>query len=199
MNARSPRGRCWHVGAIAVAWTLGSGAACSVDAATDGDEDVVDVEMPGTDDARPFTIALDPTTLSPSPAAPFGDEEGPPIVSCGAGGVLVEGGSLDIRTGACDPADVTTSLPVAIPAGTRLDVAMSHGVLVADGGSAHLAVLVGDEVVWEHEVTLPAPAAFLAPRVTIGRDHGAGEPVTVHVHNHGANVYSVHGLRFIGD
>jgi hypothetical protein len=106
-------------------------------------------------------------------------------------------GSLEIRTAWCDPADVTAPLPVDVTAGTRLDLTLSHSALVADGGEAHFAVFVGDELVWEARTTLPAPAAFLAPRVALQRAHVAGEPVVVHVHNHGSNAYAIHGLRFL--
>lgn len=143
------------------------------------------------------SFALTPALLSHLPEGPFAAVEGPSLVACGQGGLLPEGDSLEIRTAWCDPADVTAPLPVDVTAGTRLDLTLSHSALVADGGEAHFAVLVGDELVWEARTTLPAPAAFLAPRVALQRAHVAGEPVVVHVHNHGSNAYAIHGLRFL--
>jgi len=164
------------------------GAAADV-AGGDGADAAADAAVPLVD------VAVAPASLVLGVASPFSDVEGAPIVPCGPGGVVVEGTSLEIRTVACDPADVGTVLPTAIPAGTIVDLTASHAALVADGGEAHLALFVGDELAWEHRVPLPAPATFLAPRITLARAHAAGEPVVFHVHNHGSNVYALHGLR----
>lgn len=164
-------------------------------AGAEGGTDLVDhTDAEETPEAR-FDFQIEPSSLVQVTPGPFAGAEGAAIVDCGPGGVLAEGRSLEIRTGACDPADVATTLPAAVPAGTVFEATLSHAALVADGGEAHFAVVVGDEVVWEQRTNLPAPAAFLAPRATLARAHAAGERVVVHVHNHGTNVYSVHGLR----
>jgi hypothetical protein len=142
-------------------------------------------------------VELLPVWLEHLPDGPLVDVEGPAIVACGQGGLLSEGTSLEIRTAWCDPADVMAPLPADVVAGARLDLTLVHSALVADGGQAHFAVFVGDELVWEQHTPLPAPAAFLAPRVALRHAHAAGEPVVVHVHNHGSNAYTIHGLRFL--
>jgi len=147
--------------------------------------------------AQGASFALTPARLAHLPEGPFAAVEGPSLVTCGQGGLLPEGDSLEIRTAWCDPADVTAPLPADIAAGARLDLTLSHSALVADGGVAHFAVFIGDELVWEQHTPLPAPAAFLAPRVVLQHPHAAGEPVVVHVHNHGSNAYAIHGLRFL--
>lgn len=158
----------------------------------DGDDDA----EPAADTGTFEQLTLEPASLALVSGGPFTSLEGDAIIACGPGGVVVEGRSLEIRTAACDPADVGLVLPAALPAGTVLELTMSHAALVADGGEAHIAAVVGDEVAWEHRATLPAPASFIAREATLARDHAAGELVVVHVHNHGSNVYAIHGLRF---
>jgi hypothetical protein len=145
--------------------------------------------------AAPWSTTIAPTDFVHLPDGPLAPVEGPPIAPCGPGGLLTEGTMLEIRTAWCDPADLVAPLPVDIPAGTRVDLTLAHSALVADGGEAHFALFVGDEPVWEHMTTLPAPANFLAPRVVVSAAHAASTPVVLHVHNHGSNTYSLIGLR----
>lgn len=142
----------------------------------------------------PAFVEVAPTALTLVDDGPFAHEEGAPVVACGAGGVLVEGSRVEVRTAYCDPADLALVVDEALPAGTMVDLTLSHDALVADGGEAHLAVTLGDEVVWEERKPLPAPAAFLSPRVPLVHDHKPGERLVVHVHNHGSNTYALHAL-----
>ena len=151
------------------------------------------------EDGTPDTVAsgeLDLEGLALVDDGPFVALEGPAIVPCGVGGVVHEGGRVEVRTRYCDPADLASVLDSALPAGTMVELELSHDPLLADGGDVHLALVIGDEVVWELERALPTAADFFHERVPLARDHGAGERVVVHVHNHGANSYSLHGVRF---
>jgi hypothetical protein len=141
-------------------------------------------------------VALDLTQLALVDDGPFVDDEGPAIVPCGAGGVIVEDEQVEVRTEWCDPADLALLLPVDLPAGTLVVVELAHAALFADGGDVHLAVALEEEVVWQSAQTLPVPPAYVHERVPLVRDHFAGERVVVHVHNHGSNAYTLRGLRF---
>ena len=145
--------------------------------------------------APPFSgFRVDLTSFVEDGDHPFADVEGDPIVPCGAGGVTVEAGALEVRTGFCDPADVVSVLPEDAPAGAVVEVTVSHDNLLADGGQAHLAVVVGDELVFEHGIAMPAASGLIQKRVTMTTAHAAGERIVFHVHNHGANAYALRGL-----
>ena len=110
---------------------------------------------------------------------------------------LPPGALLEVRTGACDPADLSLPLPANVPAGALLDVQITTAALVADGGEAHLAVVVGEEIAFERRIALPSAPLYVMERVVLASAHSAGTPVVVLVHNHGANVYTIHGLAFL--
>lgn len=141
-------------------------------------------------------IALDLATLALIDDGPFVALEGDAVVPCGDGGVIHEGGRVEVRTRWCDPADLATTLTSSLSAGTVVDFQLSHDPLLADGGAVHLAIVVGDEIVWQLERSLPMAAAFFHERVPLALPHAAGERVVVHIHNHGANSYAIHDLRF---
>jgi len=177
------------------------GAACGGDgrdgAAVDEDGGDIADDVDDEEDARVGAVAasIAPTSFVHTDAGPLRALEGPPVAPCGPGGLLPEGDALEVRTAWCDPADVSAPLPVDVPADTLVDVTLVHNALVADGGHAHFALFVGDEPVWDHQTAIPAPATFLSPRVVVQQAHAAGEPVVLHVHNHGSNTYKLVGLR----
>lgn len=148
----------------------------------------------GAEDREAFEpLDLELTWLAPSSSPPF-PAEGPAIVGCGPGGVIVEQDTVEVRTAYCDPADLEMELPVDVPRGAVLGLTITHDVLIADGGEAHLAVLIDDDVVWENHTPLPAAAAYLHDDVTLDRRFAAGARLRLHVHNHGSNTYTLHGL-----
>jgi hypothetical protein len=176
-----------HVGRqLAAAALFACGCAC----APDDDVDAGDrAEFAG--------VAMAPDEMSEIGAHPFAAVEGEQIVPCTVGGVLAENGALEVRTQYCDPADVSLALPADVPAGAVLDAVITHDALVADGGSAHIAIVVGDEVVIDVVRAIPAPADYRDERAPLVRAHAAGELVTLHVHNHGSNTYALRSLAFL--
>lgn len=147
------------------------------------------------DATQSWSATIAPTSFALLDESPLAALEGPPLAPCGPGGLLAESDILEIRTAWCDPADVVAPLPFDVTPGTGVDITLSHSALIADGGQAHFALFVGDEQVWDHETTLPAPAAFLSPRVHVRAFHAVGTPVMLHVHNHGSNTYKLLGVR----
>ena len=122
---------------------------------------------------------------------PLADER-PPAVDCPPAAWGLEAGGLEIQTGACNYFFVTQPSLAAIEAGDAIDIVVFHQYLDApEPAEGHVAILVGDEIVWEAYVEIPSEADVLEARVVAGRDWSAGTPVGVHLHNHGYNAWTV--------
>ncbi len=83
---------------------------------------------------------------------------------------------------------------------TATDVCPGEGVFVwlwrfaltgPDGSSAHIAAQVGDELLFEDTIPIPATSALKAETYTAKRFHPAGTPITFHIRNHGNNSYQL--------
>lgn len=127
----------------------------------------------------------------------------PAEVLCPDAGWQVEGGSLEVSTGACHYLSVEQGLLRDVAAGEPIIVNLWHQALHADYGAiGHAALVVGDgedaEVLWEREVGIPGPSAIWRDEVRARRDLAAGERVTFHLHNHGANTWNL-GSVLVGD
>lgn len=97
---------------------------------------------------------------------------------------------------------MTASQPSRAPisAGDEVDVEFKHFELTApgeDGAEAHLAFMLGDTLIAER--TVPIPAADKAYRVTwtAPEDVEEGTPIYFHAHNHGQNEYSVLSIEVV--
>lgn len=141
--------------------------------------------------AGPRSAPVDLSAFAAS--APLFPGEGAPIVPCGVGGVILEADALEVRTALCDPADVELPLP-AFQGRTRLLGTLTHDALIADGGVGHVALTLDGAAIWEHEVPIPSAAAYVPIDVALPGDVGPHALLGLHVHNHGANAWRVHGL-----
>lgn len=92
-------------------------------------------------------------------------------------------------------------LLVDVPVGTAIEVDLWHQALFSDETDAtgHVALAVGEEVVWEIEVPIPFPPTVWREVVTAPRDLRMGEPVVLHIHNHGANSWNLGGLTAMAE
>lgn len=134
-------------------------------------------------------VLVDGWTADPAPPpALVGDR--PATVDCEFGWGL-EDGVFEVDSGLCNwGAFVQPSLePIA--AGDQIEVIVLHDALFSeeDGSTAHIAVAVGETVVWDTTVMIPAPQGLLRPAVLAPSDAPVGTPIHVHVHNHGYNNY----------
>ena len=55
--------------------------------------------------------------------------------------------------------------------------------------TAHVAVLFGDEVQWELEIPIPSYAYVYTETFQATRALAPGEPIRLHLHNHGQNTW----------
>lgn len=154
--------------------------------------------------SAPSPELVEVTAWSPSDPAddPF-VEHRPPEVRCPDAGWQVEGGSLEVSTGACHYLSVEQVLLRDVAGGEPITVNLWHQALHADYGAiGHAALVVGDgagaEVLWEREVLIPGPSAIWQDQVQARRDLAAGERVIFHLHNHGANTWNL-GSVLVGD
>lgn len=102
--------------------------------------------------------ALDPEGLRFVDEAddPFPDHR-PDFVYCPVAAWGPEGGGFEVQTGACNYASFSQRLPRTLVAGDRIAISLWHDRLDAVApASAHVAVFLGDEVLWELEVDIPA-------------------------------------------
>jgi len=110
------------------------------------------------------------------------DEASCPISSFGAEGTIFE-----IETGTCNYATFTQSTTAVIRAGDRLEFLLWHLNLWDElPGEAHVAIQIGDWLMWENYIDIPADAEVYDGTIEVPSDI----PTTsayLHLHNHGVN------------
>lgn len=189
MRTQRARGvRSWLV--------LAALAACDAPAEPEAlDDDAGDAGE--ADDAEPATEVSLPLVSGEAWAAAGAEDdplaaERPALVDCPTAAWGFEAGGLEIQTGACNYFFVTQPSLAAIEEGDAIDVVVFHQYLdAAEPAQGHVAILVGDTVVWEAYAKIPADANVLEARVVAEQAWPAGTPVGVHLHNHGYNAWTV--------
>ena len=116
----------------------------------------------------------------------------PSQIDCGAGGFYVERQQLEIDTSYCNYLLAEHPSRLSIAANTEVSIELSHYDLTApEPTTAHAALLFGDDVVWETFIDIPAAADVLHATVRSPHALAAGQPVRLHLHNHGQNNYAL--------
>lgn len=107
----------------------------------------------------------------------------------------VEEEQVEVRTEDCTWISLTQELSREVPAGTEVRGGVFWDGLYADEpAEAVLGLSVAGEVTWEATAPIPAGRGD-APLQVVSTGWRAGEPVVVHVHNHGLNSYTWLPLR----
>ena len=134
-------------------------------------------------------VAVDAWRLDDAPP-PALAEDAPATVTCD-NGWGVEDGVFEVDSEFCNWGAFAQPSLVPIKAGDTLEVILLHDALFSDdeGATAHVAVAVGDLVVWETTLMIPTAAGLVRPAIIASADAPTGTPVHVHVHNHGFNNY----------
>jgi hypothetical protein len=123
-------------------------------------------------------------------ADPLADERPATARVCGEGDVFVEGETLEISTEACDWASFGQPVPVRMGAGDVVTIGLAHLDLWApEAAEAVLAVGVGDTELVRWRRRIPSGAGILDEEVVLDDHVAAGDPMWIHVHNHGINSY----------
>ena len=129
-----------------------------------------------------------PTNLEPVDHRP--DEDDCPPAAWGE-----EAGAFEIQTGVCAYAAFTQPALVDVSARHVLELLLWHDDLDApEPALAHVLLWAGEQVLWEQEIAIPSPAASNAATIELDAPIRAGEPVGLHLHNHGFNSWSLASL-----
>jgi hypothetical protein len=119
----------------------------------------------------------------------------PAQLVCGIAGFFVEQNHLEIDTTRCNYVLAEHPSLLDVPAGTEVHMQLSHYDLAApEPAEVHAAILFGDELQWETHIPIPATADVLNVTWQATRPLGKGEPIRVHLHNHGQNTYQLVSL-----
>lgn len=108
--------------------------------------------------------------------------------ACPPGGTLLEGAAFEIQTGTCTYAWFQQPSLTDVRPGDVIEVVFWHAALVNETpAQGHLALFVGDDLLYEKWVDIPHDPAAYTETAIPSFSAPAGTPVTLHVHNHGAN------------
>ncbi|MCO4747002.1 MAG: hypothetical protein KC912_19550 [Proteobacteria bacterium] len=114
---------------------------------------------------------------------------------CGAGGFREELGGVEVDTGICAYALLQHPLLEGFAAQDTLTINWWHSDLVAaEPATGHLMLSVGEDILYEAEVDIPGDASAFLEDFEPGFDVEAGEPLVLHLHNHGFNTWNLFSL-----
>jgi len=126
---------------------------------------------------------------------PFADHR-PADPYCDPSALNVDLELFEVDTTLCDYLSAGQGAQVALRAGETVSVLMYHGSLTWwEEASAHAAVAVGGEVIWEETIAIPAASEVYIADVVVPSDVAVGAPVVFHLHNHGSNTWNLGYLR----
>ena len=123
----------------------------------------------------------------------------PAQVDCGIAGYYPEYDALEIDTGYCNYLAIEQPALVRVRAGDELVLEILHFDLTApEPAEAHIALSLAGELQWETELAIPQPANLVSVSVPATRALAEGEPVQLHLHNHGQNTWQLTKLAVRG-
>ena len=132
---------------------------------------------------------LDAQALAPIDAAsdPL-PQHRPATVDCPGAAWGPEGGGFEVETGVCDYAAFAQPLDVDVAKGVWLDIRVWHDTLdAAEPATGHVAVLLGEQLVWERTVAIPGGSAEIGDIVELLAPVPDDARLQIHLHNHGYN------------
>lgn len=151
--------------------------------------------------ARPpagqWTELVDQSAWRPLAASedPLSDHRPQPVLCGYDRGYTREDLDIEIDTGACNYVALGQPARYRLVPGDEIRLVVWHYPLTATlPASAHVALLLDGEVLWQRDVPIPTPADLYDATVTVPRELPAGAPLVLHLHNHGANQWRVQPL-----
>mgnify|MGYP000088099263 CR=1 FL=1 len=127
-----------------------------------------------------------------NPTADPMPEHRPADSDCAPSGWGLEGSSVEVDTGLCPFAVLAQPALADLRRGDRVEVVLWHKDLVAEEpAEAHVLITMGDVVVYEDFVAIPAEPVAYTEEVEVAGDAPAGAPIVLHLHNHGANSWNL--------
>ncbi len=116
------------------------------------------------------------------------DPIGPAPAPCGAAGIQIESGVLEVQTDACPWVTLGQPSLGELAAGDTLSLLAWHGTLAApEPAQGHMSLWVGEEEIWRIEPAIPSEGVIYEESLRVQSPAPEGTMVRLHVHNHGAN------------
>lgn len=144
-------------------------------------------------------IIADRWIPAPLTVDPFPEHQPSEPWECKLGAYRVERGSFEVETGSCGYGLFAQPLLAPVRAGETLRMVAWHLVLSnPEPASGHMALFLGDEKIFEVSPAIPGPAASYDRELVMKKDHPPGEPVILHIHNHGINNWNLLSLETTG-
>jgi hypothetical protein len=126
-----------------------------------------------------------PSEADPEPTHRQADDD------CPEAGWGLEGSVLEVETGTCSYGVLEQPLLAELWPGDEVELVWWHNQLVSEEpATGHVLLTVGGHVLYEREVAIPHEPDAYTETVTVSERVEAGEPVVLHLHNHGANSWS---------
>jgi len=115
----------------------------------------------------------------------------PADVNCPLGAWLLEPQGIEVNTQLCNYAAFVQPSLVEVVPGARIVGSLYHfDLIAAEPAMAHVALYVGEALIWEQEVAIPGPANAFTIDVPADFAAPMGTPVNFHLHNHGQNTWT---------
>ena len=111
-----------------------------------------------------------------------------------------EYGGVEISTERCDEITLVQPSLVEISRGDELRILAWHSLLVSEDPGTHVGIFmvaIGDHIMWSEQSDIPSEARSFDVTLQSQVDVRLGEPVRVHVHNHGANAWNLLAIEKI--
>lgn len=116
----------------------------------------------------------------------------PDSVECPDNSWYNEDGALEVETGFCNYLAVAQPSLTSVNAGDNLHLILWHGNLAFDRpASAHVALTLDGQTVWEENVDIPSDAQIFDVRIPVDFAAPAGSKLEFHLHNHGYNTWTL--------
>jgi len=123
----------------------------------------------------------------------------PDEVNCPDSSWREEDGSLEVDTSTCNYLALSQPAAAEVRRGQPIHIVLWHDRLDAeDEGEAHIAITLKDEVLWEQFIPIPSEAVIYDQEVDSGTNLSQGEPIGLHLHNHGSNSWNVLKITRLG-
>jgi len=140
-------------------------------------------------------VAMEAFELLPFSEDPIPDRPDD-AVPCPRRATAIEAGALELDSTVCDWITVQAPALIKVREGQDLELFFFHAALAApEPTEAVMEVRLGDEVIWRQVDPVPSSDAFYDQAIPSPVALSPGDPVIVHVHNHGANTYTLAHLR----
>lgn len=119
----------------------------------------------------------------------------PAEIQCAQTATRFELASFEVDTTRCNYVLEQHPSLLSIAGGATIQLTLLYYDLIApEPAEAHLAILFGDAVQWEARIPIPSPGAVLETRFLATRALLAGDPIRLHLHNHGSNSWRLISL-----